>query len=95
VLSAAPRPQVAAFSSEPWGWGGMPVAPSPQSPVIDWSVAQAPADAPASPVAARGGNWQDEFVNHMAKTEAQRKPNAAMRVQVDVNPKLGAARPIL
>jgi hypothetical protein len=34
--------------------------------------------------------WQDDFVNHLARSEAQRNPNASLKVQVDVAPKLGS-----
>jgi hypothetical protein len=58
--------------------------------LIDWSAGTAPMPLTVSAVAARTSNWQDEFVNHLAKTEAQRNPNAGLRIQVDLSPKLGA-----
>ena len=61
------------------------------APTIDWSGAYAAPVLPASAAAkARAPSWQSDFVNHLARDQAQRNPNAGLRVQVGVSPKLSA-----
>jgi len=63
-------------------------APLAGAPVIDWSAS--PAAVPlVSPVGTASAKWQDEFVNHLGRTEQQRNPNAALKVEL--TPKLGGA----
>jgi hypothetical protein len=58
------------------------------APTIDW---KAPVIAsPAAVASAKASNWQEDFVNHLARSEAQRNPNAGLKVQVNVTPKLAA-----
>jgi Ca2+-binding RTX toxin-like protein len=58
------------------------------APTIDW---KAPVIAsPAAVASAKAANWQEDFVNHLARSEAQRNPNAGLKVQVNVTPKLAA-----
>jgi hypothetical protein len=62
-------------------------------PNIDWSNLYAePVQALATPVAAssKAQEWQADFVNQLALSEAERNPNANLRVQVAVAPKLKA-----
>ena len=64
-----------------------PVAPL-AAPAIDWSANYAVNLVPnVSPVK----DWQQDFVNHGARSEAQRNPNASLKIQVGLAPKLGAA----
>jgi hypothetical protein len=65
--------------------------PGVAAPQINWTpigtdtppqiLVAAPAKAPA---------WQSDFVNHLARTEAQRNPNANLRVQINLAPKVSA-----
>jgi hypothetical protein len=41
------------------------------------------------PARADGGRgWVDDFVNHLAKSDAQRNPNSGLRLHLDVAPRL-------
>ncbi|MCB1943613.1 MAG: hypothetical protein KDI53_16485, partial [Candidatus Accumulibacter sp.] len=57
-------------------------------PVIDWSASLGGQGSGADVVrpAARS-DWLGDFVNHLARSEAKRNPNAALRVQVDASPR--------
>ena len=63
----------------------------PAVPTINWSGVYA---EPVSPLAltkpVKTQAWQSDFVNNLARSEAQRNPNANLRVQVNVAPKLTA-----
>jgi hypothetical protein len=77
-----------------WAFASAAFGAAP-APTIDWSGNFAAPVVSAAPAAAKTPKWQDDFVNHLARTEAQRNPNAALRVQVDLAPKLSAAlRPL-
>ena len=54
-------------------------------PVIDWSAGRS---RPQAGTTASADKWLGDFVNHLGKTQAQRNPNAALRLQMDVAPKL-------
>jgi hypothetical protein len=71
-----------------WMPDAMAAAPG-ASPLIDWSTG---VTTPLPPVSADAATpaWQGDFVNHLARSEAQRNPNASLKVQVDVAPKLGS-----
>jgi hypothetical protein len=63
--------------------------PGVAAPQINWSHIQA--DTPpqirvATP--AKAAAWQSDFVNHLARNEAQRNANANLRVQINLAPKL-------
>ena len=77
---------VSAFAAlQPAGFEMPDVFRGAQSrPVIDWSngsTRTVAAEASAS-------KWVGDFINHLGKTEAQRNPNAALRLQVDAAPKV-------
>jgi hypothetical protein len=57
------------------------------APGIAWSVSYEGTLLPPTPAS----GWQQDFVSHLARSEAQRNPNAALKVQVDLAPKLGAS----
>jgi hypothetical protein len=63
------------------------VIPVADAPAIAWSANYGGSLLPPSPPA----HWQQDFVNHLARSEAQRNPNAALKLQVDLSPKLTAA----
>jgi hypothetical protein len=72
------------------------VLPGHTAPSIDWSATYGGPVVGTAPAAGKTAKWQDDFVNHLARSEAQRNPNAGLRVQVDVSPKLNSgARPTL
>jgi len=53
----------------------------PVSPLIDWAGGSAAnAGGPAAGAGTR--HWIGDFVNHLARTQAQRSPNASMQVRV-------------
>jgi hypothetical protein len=56
------------------------------APAIAWSVDYDGVLLPPTPAA----GWQQDFVSHLARSEAQRNPNAGLRVQVELAPKLAA-----
>ena len=63
----------------------------PAAPRIDWAhihTDTAPKILVATP--AKAPAWQSDFVNHLARTEAQRNPNANLRVQINLAPKVSA-----
>jgi hypothetical protein len=61
--------------------------PRAAAPAIAWSVGYNGVLLPPAPPA----DWQQDFVSHLARSEAQRNPNAALKVQVELAPKLAAA----
>ena len=66
------------------------------APLIDWG--RAPLAAAAESRGARSAvdrvreaaPWQARFVNHLGATAEQLNPNAKLRVQVDVTPRVAA-----
>ena len=56
------------------------------APVIDWSAALEPGVQAAAQAAPNRG-WVGDFINHLARSEAQRNPNLGLRVHADVTPK--------
>jgi hypothetical protein len=66
------------------------------APLIDWS--RAPVAAAANPRTAAAtaervrapAPWQSRFVNHLGATPERMNPNAALRVHVDVTPRVTA-----
>jgi hypothetical protein len=60
--------------------------PQAAAPAIAWSASYGGSLLPPTPPA----NWQQDFVNHLARSEAQRNPNASLKLHVDLAPKLGA-----
>ena len=59
-----------------------PVAQKDPPPLIDWSGRMAfPANGATGLTAAR--SWVADFVNHLASTESERNPNAALRLQIE------------
>ena len=76
------------------GWGLPAAAPAGQfmpavAPIIDWSGSYAAVVAnKAPPASSKSSAWQGDFVNHLARNEAQRNPNASLKVQINVAPKV-------
>jgi Ca2+-binding RTX toxin-like protein len=61
----------------------------PEAPQINWTYIHT--DTPPQilmPTPAKPAAWQSDFVNHLARTEAQRNPNANLRVQINLAPQL-------
>ena len=65
-------------------WTAPPV-PGLVMPSIDWS-SLGTGQKTTGKTAASGSSWQTDFVNHLARNEAERNPNAKMRIQLDVSP---------
>jgi Ca2+-binding RTX toxin-like protein len=63
---------------------------APEALAIDWgNVYQEPAAALAPSAAASGTtDWRSDFVTGLGRSEAERNPNASLRVQVNVAPKV-------
>ena len=66
------------------------------APAIAWASVAAPptASTTRSQASAAPRGWVGDFVNHLARSDAQRNPNAALRLHIDlparVSPQLGA-----
>jgi len=63
----------------------------PAAPKINWTSIGT--DTPPQivlPTPAKAPAWQSDFVNHLARSEAQRNPNASLRVQINLAPKVSA-----
>jgi hypothetical protein len=60
-----------------------------QVPHIDWAAMNQglKAAAKSAPVAV---SWQTDFVNHLGRSEADRNPNAKLRIQIDPAPRVSA-----
>ena len=92
VLPVSPSLMSAMWSVAP---GAVPTGATPV-PVFDWSALGRQAEQPAQRqssgrVAAStsgAATWQLDFVNHLGRTEKQRDPNAALRLQVDLSPRV-------
>ncbi len=54
-------------------------------PGIDWGALNRAHPSAARSVPAPAASWQTDFVNHLARSEAERNPNARMRIQLDVS----------
>ncbi len=61
-----------------------PAAEGAVLPSIDWTASFGVTNS----VNAAAPGWQQDFVNHNGRTDVQRNPNAALKVQVELAPKL-------
>ena len=64
-------------------------------PVVDLSAKKAGVGSwLAAPASGAKAKWMDDFVNHLGRSETQRNPNAALRLQVptsvNIAPRLSA-----
>jgi hypothetical protein len=60
-------------------------------PAIDWLNGDiGSAQWLATPSANKVQGWQNSFVNDLARNEKQRSPNASLRIQIDVAPRVTA-----
>ena len=58
---------------------------------IDWAGTQRVAPSrSAAAAAAKAGNWQDRFVNHLGSTSERMNPNAALRLHLPTGSSLTA-----
>jgi hypothetical protein len=98
MLAAGTRTTTAVTTTEPRVVPGalMRIEPEfpglvPAVPMIDWSSLHADTTPQiVLPTPAKAPAWQSDFVNHLARSEAQRNPNASLRVQINVAPKVSA-----
>ena len=68
-----------------------PLLSSSSGNLIDWNRRYSAPEKVTIPVAAStGGDWRGDFVTQLGRSEAERNPNASLRVQINVAPKLKA-----
>ena len=82
------------------GWAPAAADGARRLPTVDWSApVRPPADTAVSRKATGPGvatpssaaSWQRDFVNHLGRTEGQRNPNAALRLQIDLASRVSAS----
>jgi hypothetical protein len=68
-----------------------PLLSSSSGTLIDWNRRYSAPEKVAIPVAAsRNQDWQGDFVTQLGRSDAERNPNASLRLQINVAPKLKA-----
>jgi hypothetical protein len=82
-LAAGARPAAVASSNEPVAQpqASRPSTESGAAPTINWDNRIDVAGNLAPSPAAGSPAWLDDFVNHLGRSEAQRNPNAGIRVR--------------